>query len=318
VTQIIAVLTNEYALVASDRRLTYATGPLQGQTKDEDECKLVSLCSVNTIAYTGLAQIEGVPTHHWIAKTLAAANCRDPFTASDVLEQRATNAFASIPTKFRTQVFLITGWAQYEEPPGLHPHFVMVTNRHDAEGRPLAQPSDTFVSLLMVLRESKPFIAHVIGQPLREERKRELSRNIGRLVSREIGPKETLRLLVDEIVNTSMSDRNGSVGAKILGCCVPRRAAEESLNTGQFMMIAKQPDDVFVTFAYFEPGFSDFRQYGPTMTCGEVAATEFVGENDPDRPGDQTVQMKILAWPKPKSVQDPARGGATGGAAPAE
>ena len=84
------------------------------------------------------------------------------------------------------------------------------------------------------------------------------------------------------------------------------------MNTGQFMMIAKQPDDVFATFTYFEPGFSDLRQYGPTMTCGEVATTDFVGENDPDRPGDQTARMMILAWPKPKSAQDPARGGATG------
>jgi hypothetical protein len=296
-TQIIAVLTKDYALLASDRRLTYADGLLRGQTKEEDECKLVSLCSINTIAYTGLANIEGSPTHRWIATALAERNCNDPGTASRVLQERATNAFMHVPPEFRAQIFLIAGWWQYENPPGLRAHFFTITNLHDRTGRPLAEPSATFTSLLRVLRDEEDLLLRVMGQPLREERHLELLRNVRRLVSREIGPKETLRLLVDEIVNTSLRESNKTVGTKILACCVPRQSAERLFQTGHYTMLAKQPDENVVTFTYFEPGYNEFRQYGPTVTCGEVATTNFKGETDAQ--GDsQRVEVRILTWPQ--------------------
>lgn len=74
-TQIIAALTPDYVLVASDRRLTLANGPRRGEVLDDDTCKLVLLCGVWGIAYTGFARLQGTPTHEWIALTLAKANC---------------------------------------------------------------------------------------------------------------------------------------------------------------------------------------------------------------------------------------------------
>jgi hypothetical protein len=50
VTQILAALTHEYVLVASDRRLTIPNGLHKGETADDNTCKLVVLCGVWGIA----------------------------------------------------------------------------------------------------------------------------------------------------------------------------------------------------------------------------------------------------------------------------
>jgi len=68
-TQILSVMTTDYVLLASDRRVTYGEGPKIGEVADEDTCKLVNLCSTTGIAYSGVGIIRGVPTHQWIAKT---------------------------------------------------------------------------------------------------------------------------------------------------------------------------------------------------------------------------------------------------------
>ena len=57
-TQILAALTQDYVLVASDRRLTIASGPRKGQIEDDNTCKLVSLCGVWGIAYTGFSELQ--------------------------------------------------------------------------------------------------------------------------------------------------------------------------------------------------------------------------------------------------------------------
>jgi len=76
VTQILSVITQEYALLVSDRLLTVGDGPKAGAVFTDDECKLVSLCNICGIGYSGLARLGGSPTHEWIAKTLAVSRPR--------------------------------------------------------------------------------------------------------------------------------------------------------------------------------------------------------------------------------------------------
>jgi hypothetical protein len=119
------------------------------------------------------------------------------------------------------------------------------------------------------------------------------------LVKREIGPRAALRLLVDEIVNTSLAEKNPTVGSKILGFCIPKSSVQRQIESGSSVMLAKQPDNDTVTFAYFEPGFSELQQFGPTYICGEQAYTDIRTENDPARDF-QSAQFKILSMPKTK------------------
>src|SRR6266436_6449948 len=121
-TQVIAVITQKYVLLVADRRLTFLEGPMRGQLTDDDTCKLVSLCNMTGIGYTGLAQIDGIPTHEWIAKTLASEQCSDPGLASRLLAERASSALLSVPLNLRRQTFVIAGWGYFKNWTGLRSH----------------------------------------------------------------------------------------------------------------------------------------------------------------------------------------------------
>ena len=297
-TQIIAAITQEYVLLVSDRRLTFLEGPARGQLADDDTCKLVSLCNICGIGYTGLARLEGVPTHEWIAKTLASEECSDPASASHVLSERATAALSGVSSALRRHTFVIAGWAYFENLMGLRPHVCAVTNMMDTSGQTLATAEGTFRILPDALGDERDLAVRVIGQSLMWGRRQHLERNIGKLITREISPKEALRLLVDEIVNSSASF--STVGKKVLALCIPRKAAHSAMESGRSGLLAMQPSEEAASFCYYDATYSELQQFGPTLTCGGFAATDLKTENDPsiDR---QSSQMKVLALPKKES-----------------
>src|SRR5713101_7037041 len=110
-TQIIAAITQEYVLLASDRRLSYGDGPRKGEVYDDDTCKLVSLCGTTGIAYSGVGQMKGrVPTHEWIAKTLADVGCYDARCAEQTLVTQAVSGLSTTPAELKRHTFLLAGW----------------------------------------------------------------------------------------------------------------------------------------------------------------------------------------------------------------
>ncbi|SRR5258706_12550577 len=178
-TQIIGAITKDYVLLASDRRLTIGDGPRAGELVDDDTCKLVSLCGAAGIGYTGLAQIEGTPTHEWIAKILADAGCCDPASADRTMVERATTAFSKI--RRWPQIFLMAGWVHFEKFIGLRPHLCLITNMMDSPQRRAREPLESFFSFRKALRDDELSCCEVIGLPLSIPRVRQLRRNVDRL-----------------------------------------------------------------------------------------------------------------------------------------
>lgn len=297
-TQIISVITQEYALLASDRLLTFADGPRAGEVCEDDSCKLVNLCNTNGIGYSGLAKLGGRPTHEWIAVTLARSNCYDAANASQTLVDATPRAIPSnVRRELQSQTFLLSGWAHFGEPPVLRPHFCVVTNAVDDHGRPLAQPKSWFDRRIRALPEHEALLITAIGAPLTQTRQINLQRNLERLVSRSISPKEALRLLCQEIHHSHQT--NKTIGKRLLAFCIPRQSVELQFRTGQSMALASLPNHDTATFSYFEPAYNELRQYGPTLVCGEEALTDVTTENDPTRDF-QSAQMRFLHLPKSK------------------
>jgi hypothetical protein len=294
-TQIISVMTADYVLLASDRRLTLGEGPRIGEVYDDDTCKLVSLCGTTGIGYTGVGRIKGTPTHEWIAKILADAGCRDAAGACRIILDRAPAALSNVPRSVRRHTFLLAGWAHFGTPATLRSYHCLVTNTHDLSGQVAPEPLDSFHAFLRVLGEEEESYGHLLGEPLGIERAQNLRRNIRRLVERQLGPQETLRLLVDEVIHTS--DISPTVGSKILGFCIPKESARARFETGQLMMLATQPNSRVATFTYFEKGLNELQQYGPTTVCGEFAVTDVKTQNDTSRDF-QSSEFRILALPK--------------------
>ncbi|MGB7752990.1 MAG: hypothetical protein WCF88_15660 [Candidatus Acidiferrales bacterium] len=299
-TQVISLITKGYVLLASDRRLTIGVGPRRGDVADDDTCKLVSVCNTFGIGYSGLAEFEGLPTHKWIAQALASRGCREALPASEILKAEASRIFSKLKL-MRTirQEFLMTGWGRFRGLSGLQPYMRLISNVRDESGRALSQPTNSFANLVKVLAKDAPLICQSLGQPVGRSRGYQLLRNLRGVVRRGIGPSAALRLLIEEIVNTSVAEKNSAVGSKILAFCIPKSSVQRLIETRHSAMIAKQPGGNNATFTYFEPGFSGLRQYGPTYVCGETAYTDVQTENDPSRKF-QSVQIRILSLPKTK------------------
>ncbi len=292
-TQVIAAITQDYVLLVADRKLTFLEGPKRGQCKDDDTCKLVSLCNMSGIGYTGLAEIDGIPTHEWIATTLASKLCSDPGIASRLLAERASIALLNVPLDLRRQTFVIAGWGYVKNLTGLRSHFCAVTNMMDTSGQTLPKASESFTVLVKALRDDEDLAVHVTGQPLLLERGQRLERNLREFISRNISAKAALRLLVDEIIHTSTL--SSTVGEKVLGLCIPRRAVQASIESGRSVLLATQPNEDAASFCYYDPTYSELQQFGPTITCGGFSTTVKT-ENDESQ-NRQSSEVKILALP---------------------
>jgi hypothetical protein len=242
--------------------------------------------------------MKDVPTHEWIAKTLAEAHCTDPACAERALIAHAPSAVSAARPEVRRHIFLFAGWAHFGEPPSLRPYIATVANMRDASGKPTSTPLNIFNASRRFLREEEKVHFDLAGETITTARAENLEENFRRLIGREIGPKEALRLLVDEIINTSK--RASGVGSKILGFCIPKKAAQRFFEKGESGMLATQPNTETTAFTYFEEGYSELEQYGPTVVCGEWAVTDVKTENDPSRDF-QSSEFRFLSGPKPAS-----------------
>jgi hypothetical protein len=165
----------------------------------------------------------------------------------------------------------------------------------DGSGKNLPEPNKEFAVVVGALRDAEDLRIQVAGQPLLSGRGTLLERNLRRLISREISPKAALRLLVDEVIHTA--GLSTTVGKKVLGLCIPRRAAQAMIDSGESVLLATQPNEETASFCYYDPTYSELQQYGPTFTCSGFASTEVKTETDTAN-NRQRSQLKILALPK--------------------
>jgi hypothetical protein len=256
----------------------------------------VSLCGVWGIAYTGFSQLQGVPTHEWIAVRLAENGCRSPYVAAQILADAAAPALRAAPFLLEL-TFLIAGWTRLADRQTLKPHFLLVSNVHDPDGKGRATPGSDFHCFERRLKTEEVYVSRVIGHPLPNGRGKYLDRFLRRLLRHKVGPKPAMQAFANEIVNTSRP--GGTVGKKILAFSIPKAAAERTYQTGNYMLLATEPNLRNTAFCYFDPAYSQLRQYGPTSTCGESAVTDVETENDPARDY-QSSSVRLLHLPKPR------------------
>jgi hypothetical protein len=109
-----------------------------------------------------------------------------------------------------------------------------------------------------------------------------------------------MQAFVSEIINTSRA--TPIVGEKILAFSIPKVAAKKAYETGDYTLLAQEPNLHGIAFCYFDPAYSELLQYGPTNTCGEYAVTDVKTVNDPAR-NFQSSSLKFLHLPKKNQRQ---------------
>lgn len=255
------------------------------------------------IGYTGLAEIDGLPTHEWICNRLAHVKARQPWEAAKVLQEAATAWFSRLPPDdIYPQQFLLVGYDLFPGDSEIRPHVARVTNLFDEHRQPIPKPSRQFQQLVRPLRPnaSTPYDIDVVGVSLSSERRQALDRNVRRLLKREIGKHELLRLLVDEIAHTHEIDSGGGtqvtdsrVSRSVLAMTIPRKSA----SVESFLLLSTPADENAASFWLFNSESGTFTQTGPAVACGEGAGTDTATEDDPARDF-QSSQIRILRSPQ--------------------
>lgn len=294
-TQVLAAITPECAFLVADRRSTYGVGARKGQVASEEECKVVSLCHVNAIGYTGLAKLAGIPTNEWIAITLAKAGCHHAAHASEVLSQHVHVALPPLPPELRRQAFLMCGWAPFQPNNLVKPHICLISNYHDGAQATAAAARATFGVNTRTLQAGEPAAVFAIGEPLQPTRETYLLRSIRRAVSRENGYAAVLRLLAEEVFATNA--RTPTVGDRVQAFCAPLASAKSLFVKGEARLSGLRARADRSTFSYFDRQYNEYEQFGPTFVCGGQAFSDTKYERN--RLGPETsMSIRVLYAPK--------------------
>ncbi|MGV8838136.1 hypothetical protein [Cellvibrio sp.] len=292
-TQIILVLKHQYILMASDRRLTSLDEKKGiGKVLTDEECKLVALCDHSAISFTGLACLDGMPTHIWIASILKKYLCMDGFVASDIIRHEASVALKKIKVsnKIKHCTFLVTGYQEMKNG-DIFPYCIRISNAYSSnDGSYLREASEQFTIIPYVLPKNEDSIIAVIGQPLDRSQSRRLEKNLGKVEKHGNSAVATLRLLKDEIIVSS--NMKMTVGKKILGLCITKKSVELSRHREHSFLVGGLPiNSEMSMFTYFEEGYNNMIQYGPTYVCGNSASTDLTVKNTEST---ISVSMRVL------------------------
>lgn len=288
-TQVIALAAPSYVILAADRRLTsVATGAVVA----DDRTKVVSLCNQTAIGFTGPAELQGEPTHLWIARRLADGECRglradSLWRAYSQVGNALQRLFADL-TPLRSLEILATGWSDFPSPHGgdqreLAPYIATISNvQADAAGARAVTRKFRFTITPMFGRRERhgePWGLAIVGADFgatldhEQSRAERLLLACRSLIRRAEGPRGALRLLVREIQHTAEhgAQRCGvvPVNSSVLAVCIPLGSILVALRTGKPQSLANlELDPRWPYFADYDPRLDEFHQRGPLMVIG--------------------------------------------------
>jgi hypothetical protein len=261
-TLILACATRDFAILVSDRRVTWLRGPNAGRTADDGRNKAVVVAGHIAFAYTGLAEIGITRTDDWLQENLQALEPLNIKTVSERIAERATTAFAAIPSppNEKRQAFVGVGWFARGAPPdesdasraldavrsAAQPVIVAISNALDDRWDWRSEAEAKFRSQARGLSKSSPdpFAFASAGVPLTTDETHDVQRVLNRLSARVRGPEPYVRVLVSAA--RRVAARSSGVGADLMVAVVPRNA----VGTGGFAMTfdGSIPRDTTSTF----------------------------------------------------------------------
>jgi hypothetical protein len=258
-TLIISLAMATKVLQASDRRLTRPDGILVDDNSNKAVCvgcKDGHFC----IAYTGLALIEGTRTDEWVVDFLISIRAyqMNLVSITEVLEERLTKAFYSLPKQSKRMTFAVCGFSN------ITPFAMLISNFERDSVWPPAEAQDNFTTHLWWLK------------------KRQVTENAYWLSingTRQAVTRPILRRLKAFIRNGFfLKEGNDAVASKLVSII---REAAETKYFGDYIgrncmatIVAPNPTEGFITKYY--PSDSSSYNYAPHLITPPAIAVKRV------------------------------------------
>lgn len=254
-TLIVSAITPQFAIQASDRRLT----SMQTNKPEEDMAvKAVILDWHSTFAYTGFGELwrspesviarnaksEKINTNLWMAEVLTqAVNIEDAYERLRVQAKEALSHFSLLPPSRRKHMFISTGWVNMPDK-GLVSAIGIVHNDKD---------SVNFVTEIFTLGPLNIMVN--TSFQLSSAAQKNLKRKINKCELDGLKPEDVGIALVETIREVSKKD--ATVGSDVLLTCIPRKQVETVIaGNGSWKFTADSLNDDEVTFRYIPKDMS--------------------------------------------------------------
>jgi hypothetical protein len=194
-TLVLTFFSDQYVVLASDRRVTWFDQEGIPRRREDTENKAIVLCGHFLMGYTGFARLDDKKTEQWVAETLAGI---EPSQYFSLLVERAGTAVARIRQAHKVRMeasghaFVAVGYGSFRRAPDrLEACGITVSNALD-ESYGSWQPRQAFsATRTPLLSSTTDFRLGAFGAPpshaalsdavdlIRRYRKRDLSRALG-------------------------------------------------------------------------------------------------------------------------------------------
>ena len=237
-TLIVSVVTHDYAIQVSDRRLTnYMTGELF----DSETSKAVMYGSSMVFGYTGHSQIGGKNTDLWLAALMSEKLSRPNCTLKDIVDNirdKATEHFKSIQKppgwnlnmfmSYKRHAFVGVGFSQQGRCKRINPLVIVISNFQGSSRQKdyLSTASDEFkVFVSKPFKKNEHFLSLMGQLPESAEEKKvinNLDRTLRKCIKR-VSPKFVMKLICDAIYYLAKHHKN--IGDDLMTVCLPGYSA---------------------------------------------------------------------------------------------
>jgi hypothetical protein len=259
-TLIIGCITENYAVLASDRRFIELPSR---RVVDDNANKSILLCGHFQFGYTGLARLEGKTPDLWIADILGA---KPVSTYFETIADNATRVFKTlrIHPELKCHTFLGVGFSSVPGKPNtLRPLAITISNCMDKRGQIMRSANPRFAVQVSTIPPRKPLLFVSAGQILNRDETIRLQRFLRRHITRGGGLNGVARLLASQI--RLVAQRNRFVGKGLMVSALPRKAVGTTgfaMNLERRALFDDAPSAVYVPEDDVSPEL-----YGPTSVC---------------------------------------------------
>jgi len=279
-TLILNCLTPNYAIQVSDHRLTLPNGNIF----DDHSYKAIFVNGNIVFSYTGLAFIDGQTRNDdWLLNALSEVYKKYPnvslTTTSEHIADHATDAIriVKVSPDLKRLAFVGVGWVRLtsEADDRLRPIYMIISNTHSENGKWLTEAQPRFSVLPITPPEDKHSMLVADGQPLSDDLRKRLLRQIDSCTTRNVGPRPITRLLVAAARTIAAS--NPMVGRNLLVNCIPR----DSIQAGRFTLVGRPPISSVPSFTYVPEDTSKHVQYGPHVFGYGASSSGMIARQNP-------------------------------------